>query len=35
MARWGGESANSFFSELEDWEAQLKPHEAVLPELEP
>lgn len=29
-----GESSNSLFEVLEDWEAQLKPHEALLPELE-
>lgn len=35
LARLEGESSNSFFSDLEDWEAQLKPHEALLPEMEP
>lgn len=35
MARLEGESSNSFFSDLEDWEAQLKPHESLLPEMEP
>lgn len=30
-----GESSNTLFEVLEDWEAQLKPHEASLPEMEP
>ena len=30
-----GESSNFLFEVLEDWEAQLKPHEADLPEMEP
>lgn len=35
MVRLSGESSNAFFEVLEDWEAQLKPHEALLPEMEP
>ena len=34
MARLEGESSNSFFSDLEDWESQLKPHEALLSEMD-
>lgn len=35
LVRLSGESSNAFFEVLEDWEAQLKPHEALLPEMEP
>lgn len=35
MADLTGESSNTLFEVLEDWEAQLKPHEALLPEMEP
>ena len=35
MADLTGECSNSLFEVLEDWEAQLKPHEALLLELEP
>tara|TARA_R110000851_G_scaffold265038_2_gene417578 strand:- start:1608 stop:1859 length:252 start_codon:yes stop_codon:yes gene_type:complete len=30
-----GESSNTLFEILQDWEAQLKPHESQLPEMEP
>ncbi|WP_139209957.1 hypothetical protein [Palleronia pelagia] len=35
MAGLTGESSNTLFETLEDWEAQLKPHKAILPEMEP